>query len=313
MPVKAFLEQHFSGTAHAAFRKSVGQYAEGLDAADPADASAFGLRKKWDGEHEEQYRVEGGYSRLIHFLEEEAKANGAQIHCEAPVVSISWQQGSVQAHTAGGTVYEAKKVIITIPIGVLQAEPGKQGSIIFSPAIPEYLKAFRDIGSGNAVKLLLQFRKPFWRQAAGQALEDLSFLLSTAPIDTWWTQHPEKTSLLTGWVAGPRAYQLKDLRPEELLDKGIESLSEIFSLPQAQIKKLLEDWRAVAWPADPYSKGAYSYKKVNTPAALLVLNKPVANTIYFAGEALYNGLAIGTVEAALTSGKKGAAKILQSK
>jgi monoamine oxidase len=48
--------------------------------------------------------------------------------------------------------------------------------------------------------------------------------------------------------------------------------------------------------------GAYSYNKLFTTAARQLLNEPIQNTLYFAGEALYDGNAGGTVEAALVSG-----------
>jgi monoamine oxidase len=42
----------------------------------------------------------------------------------------------------------------------------------------------------------------------------------------------------------------------------------------------------------------------------VVLNTPVEHTVYFAGEALYNGASPGTVEAALSTGKSVAERIL---
>jgi monoamine oxidase len=42
------------------------------------------------------------------------------------------------------------------------------------------------------------------------------------------------------------------------------------------------------------------------------LNTPVSNTVFFAGEALYNGKYPGTVEAALQSGKSVAKQIKKS-
>jgi monoamine oxidase len=58
----------------------------------------------------------------------------------------------------------------------------------------------------------------------------------------------------------------------------------------------------VKWQTNSFSLGAYSYSKLFTEAARKLLNQPVQDTIYFAGEALYEGEAGGTVEAALHSG-----------
>jgi hypothetical protein len=58
----------------------------------------------------------------------------------------------------------------------------------------------------------------------------------------------------------------------------------------------------VKWQANDFSLGAYSSSKLFTTAARKLLNEPVKDTLYFAGEALYDGEAGGTVEAALQSG-----------
>jgi monoamine oxidase len=58
----------------------------------------------------------------------------------------------------------------------------------------------------------------------------------------------------------------------------------------------------VNWTADPFTRGSYAYDTIEAPGARKILNAPINNTIYFAGEYLYDGPAMGTVEAALTSG-----------
>jgi hypothetical protein len=49
---------------------------------------------------------------------------------------------------------------------------------------------------------------------------------------------------------------------------------------------------------------------VGAPAARAVLAAPVANTLFWAGEGLYEGPAGGTVEAALVSGQQAARALL---
>ena len=64
------------------------------------------------------------------------------------------------------------------------------------------------------------------------------------------------------------------------------------------------------WKNDPYSNGAYSYDTVGTTEAKKLLNTPIAETIFFAGEAFYEGPSFGTVEAALVSAKNVVEKIV---
>jgi len=311
LPIRTFLTQEFPGERYSAFRESIERYVQGLDAADPSEASSIALREEWNGEDEDQYAIEGGYGRLIHYLENRCRAQGVTIQLNSPVSNIDWQEGSVNVRTVSGNEYEADKLIVTVPIGVLQAATGAEGALQFAPGLPAYLAAAKEIGSGNALKILLQFREPFWKKLHGHDLEKMSFLLSTASIPTWWTQYPQSSSLLTGWLGGPRAYEMKDISQEEMLHKCLLSLSEIFGMPAAAIQELLDDWRMHPWPADPYSRGSYSYAKVGTPKALSVLATPVASTIYFAGEAIYDGHAMGTVEAALSSGQDAVQRLLK--
>ena len=58
------------------------------------------------------------------------------------------------------------------------------------------------------------------------------------------------------------------------------------------------------WTADPLTRGAYSYATLGTPQGLAVLKRGIARTVFFAGEALYEGPFSGTVEAALDSGRE---------
>jgi monoamine oxidase len=61
---------------------------------------------------------------------------------------------------------------------------------------------------------------------------------------------------------------------------------------------------------DPFSCGGYSYDVVNGKEIKQIIKQPIDNTIFFAGEGLYDGPEIGTVEAALYSGRETAHQII---
>jgi monoamine oxidase len=137
----------------------------------------------------------------------------------------------------------------------------------------------------------------------------MGFLFSDAPVPTYWTQLPDKTPLLTGWVAGPGAEQLKGRSDPEILDETIHSLSLIFKWNVERLKKEIVASRVINWSADPFSLGAYTYATIDTPKSRKILSAPVDNTLFFAGEALYDGPEMGTVEAALANGRAVAEEI----
>ena len=96
---------------------------------------------------------------------------------------------------------------------------------------------------------------------------------------------------------------------DELLEEGLHSLSHIFNIDLDQLKNDLVSSHVVNWTTDPFTLGSYAYDTVESAEARKVLNTPINYTIYFAGEYLYDGPAMGTVEAALTSGLEVAGKI----
>jgi monoamine oxidase len=139
---------------------------------------------------------------------------------------------------------------------------------------------------------------------------DTGFLFSNEIVPVWWTQFPDTTPLLTGWIGGSKAAVLKDMTNEEILAKAIASLASIFSKTPDEIRQLIAASHVFNWLQIPESSGAYSYPTPLTKAAIQLLQQPLLDTVYFAGEAIYSGEHPGTVEAALESGKGVASKIL---
>jgi monoamine oxidase len=138
------------------------------------------------------------------------------------------------------------------------------------------------------------------------------FMFSNEMIPSWWTQYPEPHLTLTGWVAGPKATALSGKSDDELADLALQSLSNIFEISRQELNKELVTVKVNNWAADPFARGAYSYATPETATAIRELLKPVDNKLYFAGEALYEGEVGGTVEAALSSGRDAAKRILKS-
>ncbi|HUR12102.1 MAG TPA: FAD-dependent oxidoreductase [Flavitalea sp.] len=147
----------------------------------------------------------------------------------------------------------------------------------------------------------------------GQDLSDLSFLITDQTIPTWWTQYPEKVPLLAGWIAGPDALDKKDWNEKMILDAGISSLSTLFQTEEKNLRDWLDAKFIVNWTAEPFTRGAYSYSTIHTKTFRPIATAPVEETLFFAGEAFYDGVAAGTVEAALDSGRKATISMMGNK
>jgi monoamine oxidase len=315
--LQEFLNEHFADNKFNALKDAVIQYASGYDTSDPARVNALALRREWQNEDEEaQYRIGGGYCTLVSYLATVCKQHGGTIYLNAPVTQITWQEQMVKATTADGENYEAKQVILAIPLGVWQAPATAKGYINFSPPVNEQITALQKLGFGAVIKVLLQFDDIFWENISSEkpgedSLDNMAFLLTNEVIPTWWTQAPGHQPLLTGWLGGAAAAQQVNTPAEEILQQSLQSLSKIFNISAEFLKEKLIAWHVANWTADAYIYGSYAYDTVDTSAALQILKQPVADTMYFAGEFMYQGTAMGTVEAALTSGRDTARQLLK--
>jgi monoamine oxidase len=305
LPVAEFLERYFSDRQFSELRREITRMLEGYDAADPARISTFALRDEWlERGLGPQGRIAGGFGALIAFLVSECRRHGAAIHLGAAVAAIEASRGRVAARCRDGSVHEADAAILTVPLPLLSeiALPREAG---------EKTALVSDMGFGNVVKILLRFKTNWWADHDGRNLADLSFLFSdNARVPTWWTQHPASHPVLTGWFAGPKADTVPRLSASELVDMGLASLAEIFALPLERITQELVASTAINWGNDPFARGAYSYATPQTRQAQSILKKS-DGLIFFSGEALYAGPDMGTVEAALASGRETAQTILR--
>ena len=142
MTLADFLQQYFPGDKYTPLRNSASRFAEGFDVADPHEVSVFSIRDEWVNEQEEQYRIPGGYNQLMQYLQKACIADGCVIHTSCAVKTVRWQPNRVEVTTAGGKTFTAQKLIVTAPLGVLQAPDKHTTAIAFEPAIDARLRPF---------------------------------------------------------------------------------------------------------------------------------------------------------------------------
>ncbi|RYG47463.1 MAG: FAD-dependent oxidoreductase, partial [Chitinophagaceae bacterium] len=131
-------------------------------------------------------------------------------------------------------------------------------------------------------------------------------------IPTWWTQHPVKNNLITGWAGGPVAAKFSQHTDDEVIEIALQSLANIFDTSVEKLRNIIESSYVFNWSKNEESLGAYSFSTPDSASARKILNEPLKNTLFFAGEGLYHGPYTGTVEAALDSGEKVARKLLDT-
>lgn len=305
LTLDAFLETHFADSKYETLRHDIRSYATGFDLADTVKASAKSLYREWAGESEDMYRIKEGYSSIIRYLEKECLEKNVTILTNKTIRQINWKENTVTLTTDAEKQFDADKLIVTVPAGVMQNRATNH-SIQFIPALDEYDHAWQKIGYGTVLKILLQFKSAFWRAKE----KDTGFIISDEAVPTWWTQLPSKEPILTGWIGGTSALQWDLVDDQKVIELAVTSLSNIFAIKPSAVVDQLEQHFIFRWHADPAALGAYSYETPYSTEARQLLNTPVMNTLFFAGEALYEGAHPGTVEAALQSGLNVANKMI---
>jgi monoamine oxidase len=313
VPLTEFLSQHdFPAEAKSAAIR----FAEGFDAADSKRISSFSVRGEWSSQKEEDtWQVKDGHERVVEYLTAYCLSRGCEMLLNVVVNEVHWQKNNVILTCTTGKKYRAEGVVITVPLGVLLAGPGEKGNLQFFPPLPDIKAAARLIGFGTVIKVVLEFQTTFWsdkkfRKEVAQ-LDEIDFFITENYFPTWWANADKDIPILTGWIGGPKAGQLKEVPDELVLTKAIDSLAQSLLTTSNFLREQLKTWAVYNWGADPFSKGAYSYNTVESSKAKAILSTPIEGTVFFAGEAINDGESVGTVESALSSAEQTIEKLIK--
>lgn len=301
---------------HAALRAV--RYVEGFNAADSNLISVAALAKQQRAEaaiHSDRlFRIRNGYHQLPAHLAAGFEQAGGSLMLERVAQRIEWRRGWVIINGRDGIGQEfklrARRAIITVPLGVLQAD-----SIEFVPEPSHALIHARRMAMGPVIRVTLVFKSRFWREEQ-PFLDDLSFLFVDDDLPgTWWTAAPDPAPIITGWSGGAGNVALIRARAaarggaDALLMVCLETLSRAFDLKIARLHQMLVSWYAHDWQNDEFACGAYSYVPVGALDASDRMAEPVEHTLYFAGEHTDTTGHWGTVHGALRSGLRAANQI----
>jgi monoamine oxidase len=245
------------------------------------------------------YRIFSGYDQVVRSLSsfEEMRVD---IRLHTVVDEIEWRPGHVRVNE-----FEADHAIITLPLGVLQAR-----AVRFVPDLEEKRTAAKEMVMGHVVKAILCFQEPFWEE---RGITNLSFLHARGEkFPTWWTTRPIVTPILIGWAGGPPAEELSFKSDDAIRSAAIRSLANALKMRPSNLETQVTASFLYDWQTDPLSLGAYSYVPVGAITAPIRLAEPVADTLFFAGEATDGDGHSATVHGAIRTGYRAADELLSS-
>ncbi|MCC5934655.1 MAG: FAD-dependent oxidoreductase [Balneolales bacterium] len=211
------------------------------------------------------------------------------IRLNRPVTEIDYSGKNIILTDASGERYKAGKLIITVPITILQ-----QGDIRFIPELPRSKRlAFSKIGMEPAIKIFMKFRERFYpgNTFGGE--------VCAAYIDEQYGK-TGSTPVLLAYLIGEQASKLMALGSDEAMTEAL--IGELDLMFGGQASAHFEDAHVQNWTTHPWIRGGYSYSLCGMANARSVAAKPHAGCLYFAGEAMNTRGHHQSVHGALESG-----------
>jgi monoamine oxidase len=234
-----------------------------------------------------------GYGTLLARL-----ARPLPVQLNTPARKIDWRSG-LAIDTPKGTI-RARAIIVTVSTGVLAA-----GSIAFEPELPaSFGEAVRALSLGHYEQIGLEI--------PGNPLDldkdDVVFEQAAGTRTAALLGNIGGTSLCTVNVGGALARDLGRDGEAAMTSFAAEWLARTFG---GEAKGIVKRTSATRWSIDPLVRGAFSVAAPGRADAHRVLQQPLRERIWFAGEAAHDTL-WGTVNGAWESGTRAAEAALRT-
>lgn len=241
-----------------------------------ADSSELSI--KWTAVEEEDwssggsdFKFEETYFDLIDGHIASKIRDSIQLH--TIVRKIDYSQEQIAVTDQEGNIHLADKVILTVPLPVLQ-----DVDIHFTPPLTAKKKeALSKIGMGAGMKVFLKFTSRFYKEnvAGGK--------ICAAYADEI-TGKKGRDHVLMAFVMGKQAEYLTALGSDTAIAQALlEELDEMYA---GQASEAFMDVHVENYTTKPFIRGAYSFSKVGIGDARSIAAEALADKIFFAGEAM---------------------------
>jgi monoamine oxidase len=203
-----------------------------------------------------------------------------KIQFNQPVNQINYSGDIVAVSTKNGETFTGDKVIVTVPIKILQG-----GKINFIPALPqEKTKAINNVVMVDGIKIFMEFKEKFYPEMiiVGKKSDyyDKGYKIF---YDATFKKDTDK-NILGLFTVDKNAQAYIDLSEQQIIDNILAELDNVFEgkATKNYTKHIIQNWSK-----EEHIQGAYSFHFKGFRGSIMKkIAKPVNNKIYFAGEAL---------------------------
>ena len=209
------------------------------------------------------------------FVEENiAKTVLHNIQYNSPVVSIDYSDNQVSVEILNGTTFDADRVLVTVPIGILKSD-----KISFNPEINQEKKdAIEEITFYSGIKVVMKFSEKFYPDAINCEVDNGEKVF----YDIAFGQETQN-NILGFLCTGDETQKYYDLNSnDEIISSLIDELDLMLDGKASSSysgEYILENWGQYEFTLGTWTQ-ALQEKKSN----LKILNQPLNNKRYFAGE-----------------------------
>ena len=253
----------------------------------------------WQFDGQEHVFLEG-FGKVIEVL-----SKGVSIELNKVVTEVNYAANEVKVKTLDGSDYLADKVIVTVPLGVLQSN-----SIKFMPELsPHKSAAIQRLGMGLMDKLWLEFPEAFWKNDRDS---DWICYASESPglwVDALNVHKYTGVPLIAMFNVGEAAIQMSQLSDQEVLDSAMKAIRDWYPDAPQYVRYVRTNWGK-----DPFALGSYPFVKVGACGEdfeSFTESKSTLGKVFFAGDGTVRGM-IGCVHAAYISGVDAANSAIES-
>jgi lysine-specific histone demethylase 1B len=228
-----------------------------------------------------------------------AQAVKDKIQLSTLVKKIDYTQSKITVTDSNNKSRTADKVIITVPITILQSN-----DIQFIPALPaEKTSAFSKIGMGAGMKVFLRFNKKFFDQNI------IGGTVCAAYADESVGKSIADTVLLA-FIMGDQADYLTSLGTDAAITSAL--LQELDGMYNGQATASFIAAHVQNYTTHPFIRGAYSYSTIGMGDARKIAAQSVDKKLFFGGEAMNVNGHHQTVHGAVETGFREVVNIFNS-
>jgi monoamine oxidase len=244
-------------------------------------------------------RLESGGNRLVPggfgSLAEKA-AQPLPIRYSTAVTVIAQDAQGVTLSTSAGDI-KAKKVIVTVSVGVLKAD-----RIRFTPNLPlDHARALDGLKMGALSKVALRFESERFGFQPHQFLADVTDPRRAVTFEAW----PQDTDLILGVFGGEHARGIVRAGEAAAVDA---MLSRVVAILGSDARKHFKGGRLAGWSANPLTEGSYAVVLPGRLRSRDQLARPIADRIWITGEATA-GIYAMTAGGAYIAGREAARQV----